>query len=328
MEHIQFKAATTAADKGTFTAVISTATIDRDGDIVEPAAMVNALQKWAAIGKLVPLAWNHTDEVIGHIDPASAQVKGNEVVADGWIDQSTERGQEAWRLVKSGTFSFSFGYLIPKGGATKLAGGRYRIKELDIFEISGVPIAPANNDTRVLSWKNAAAEVFPDWALEAAVAGDIKAVWTTAYINDLPDSAFLYIEPGGEKDADGKTTPRSLRHFPYKDATGAVDMPHLRNAASRIPQSNLPQNVKDRLAARCQQLLDSMKSVDATDKEPKTVRSVDPLEKKARGLVMELLAEGSTPPATVTKENAPRPDLDPVELKARSRDLIVQLLTD
>lgn len=63
------------------------------------------------------------------------------------------------------------------------------------------------------------------------------AQWTTSYINDLPDSCFAYIESGGEKDSDGKTTPRNLRHFPYKDASGKVDLPHLRNALARAPQS-------------------------------------------------------------------------------------------
>lgn len=66
-----------------------------------------------------------------------------------------------------------------------------------------------------------------------------KAVWTTAYINDLPDSSFLYIEPGGKK-VDGKTEPRSLRHFPVRGSDGAIDLPHLRNAISRLPQSNAP----------------------------------------------------------------------------------------
>jgi len=155
MEHLLLKAATTAADKGTFTAVISTASVDRDKDIIEPAAMVASLEKWAALGKLVPLAWNHTDEVIGHIDPATARVKDAEVIADGYIDQSIPRGEEAWRLVKSGTLSFSVGFLFdPKTGATKLKNGRYRVKELDVFEISVIPVGPANNDTRVLSFKS------------------------------------------------------------------------------------------------------------------------------------------------------------------------------
>jgi HK97 family phage prohead protease len=158
MEHLLLKAATTATDEGVFEAVISTPTPDRDKDIVEPQAMVNALQKWAALGKLVPLAWAHTEEIVGSVDPSSVRVENGEVIVKGQIDQSTPTGgSETWRLVKSGTLSFSFGYLIPKGGATKQPGGRFRIKELDVFEISVVPVGPANNDTRVLSFKDAEA---------------------------------------------------------------------------------------------------------------------------------------------------------------------------
>ncbi len=58
-----------------------------------------------------------------------------------------------------------------------------------------------------------------------------RAEMTAASINDLPDSAFAYIEPGGKKDSGGKTVPRSLRHFPIHDAD------HVRNALARAPQS-------------------------------------------------------------------------------------------
>ncbi len=64
-----------------------------------------------------------------------------------------------------------------------------------------------------------------------------KAVWSAKFVNSLPDSSFAYIESGGTKDSEGKTEPRSLRHFPYKDASGKVDLPHLRNALARAPQS-------------------------------------------------------------------------------------------
>jgi hypothetical protein len=64
-------------------------------------------------------------------------------------------------------------------------------------------------------------------------------IWTRRYINDLPDAAFAIILPGGEKDQDGKTKPRSLRKFPHHDATGKIDLPHLRNANARVPQSDL-----------------------------------------------------------------------------------------
>lgn len=82
-----------------------------------------------------------------------------------------------------------------------------------------------------------------------------RAVWSTAYVNNLPDSAFLYIESGGSKDSDGKTTPRTLRHFPYKDANGNVDLPHLRNALARIPGSGVPADVKAALTKKAQALL-------------------------------------------------------------------------
>jgi HK97 family phage portal protein/HK97 family phage prohead protease len=54
---------------------------------------------------------------------------------------------------------------------------------------------------------------------------------SSSSINDLPDSAFAYIEPGGAKDPGGKTVPRSKRHFPVHDEA------HARNALARAPQS-------------------------------------------------------------------------------------------
>jgi hypothetical protein len=53
----------------------------------------------------------------------------------------------------------------------------------------------------------------------------------TQSINDLSDSDFAYIAPGGSKDSSGKTVPRSLRHFPIHDAA------HVRNALARASQS-------------------------------------------------------------------------------------------
>jgi hypothetical protein len=82
------------------------------------------------------------------------------------------------------------------------------------------------------------------------------AVWSTAFVNDLPDSAFLYISPGGKKDSEGKTVPRSLRHLPYKDKSGKIDLPHLRNAIARIPQmKGIGADLKARLQAKARRLL-------------------------------------------------------------------------
>jgi len=65
----------------------------------------------------------------------------------------------------------------------------------------------------------------------AIMAHEPRAQISTADQNDLPDSAFAYVEPGGSKDSSGRTVPRSLRHFPVHDAA------HVRNALSRAPQS-------------------------------------------------------------------------------------------
>lgn len=50
-----------------------------------------------------------------------------------------------------------------------------------------------------------------------------RAELSAADINNLPDDAFAYIEPGGKKDSDGKTTPRKLRHYPIHDKPHADD---------------------------------------------------------------------------------------------------------
>lgn len=56
-------------------------------------------------------------------------------------------------------------------------------------------------------------------------------------INDLPDSDFAYIQPGGKK-VDGKTVPRSLRHLPIMDCA------HVRNALARLSQTKISAEAK------------------------------------------------------------------------------------
>ena len=113
--------------------------------------------------------------------------------------------------------------------------------------------------TRVHSVDIVAAPATNTGLYEAEEGKDVwEATWTTAFMNDLPDSSFLFIEPGGKKE-DGKTVPRSLRYFPYKDAEGKVDLPHLRNALSRIPQAKLPPAIKARLASKAQKILQDQK---------------------------------------------------------------------
>jgi len=118
----------------------------------------------------------------------------------------------------------------------------------------------------------------------------VASVWTTVYINNLPDSAFFYIEPGGTKDSEGKTVPRGLRHLPYKGADGKVDPAHLRNAIARAPQVKgiSPAKVKS-IQARARSLLGSQAELEEV--------KLDDLE-KAKAEAAQALAD-----LDVAKEN-------------------------
>ena len=108
-------------------------------------------------------------------------------------------------------------------------------------------------------------------------------------MNDLPNSAFLYVEPGVDDDG-GRRVPRTKRHFPYRDSEGKVDVAHLRNAIARIPQTSgdvLDQAAKDRLQARARHMLE-------TAQAGKTVEAIEVPEwqdgaaLKVRGLAYQL----------------------------------------
>jgi len=56
-----------------------------------------------------------------------------------------------------------------------------------------------------------------------------EARWTRAYINDLPNGSFAVVEPCADER-------KNARHLPFKDSTGKIDLPHLRNALARMDQ--------------------------------------------------------------------------------------------
>lgn len=98
-----------------------------------------------------------------------------------------------------------------------------------------------------------------------------KAVWTAAFINTLPDAAFAIVLPGGKKDKEGKTTPRSLRMLPHHNANvkspsenSSVDKVHLANALARVSQSKMSAQqiatAKSHLQAHAKALLPSYKT--------------------------------------------------------------------
>lgn len=292
MEHLLFKAAVVAADAGEFTAVISTASVDRDGDIVDPGALVAALRAWEKTGKLIPLAWNHStaaEDIIGHVDPATARADGPRVIVDGWIDQTVDpAGKNAWRLVKSGTLGFSYGFLVPDGGATKRPGAHrgVLITELDVFEITATPV-PANNETRVVAFKAITAAGMADRM--RAIAADLEA---------------------GRQDAAAAAT--ALRAM-ADDIAGMMDGKTVEPAE---PDRTLPE--------------EKTPAGDVIRKEPdERARRVDQLREQAERVELEFKSDGLSlrkPPRTVNRPQ-PQPELALRDLKQRMRDEILTHLT-
>lgn len=383
MQHKTLDATTTATDQGAFTAIAAAYTVDRQKEQIKPGAFAKTIAAWQGSGKRIPLHWDHLGDpknIIGTVDPSAMRETDQGLYVEGNLDlENSDQAREVWRLVKADSISLSFGYIVNDGFKRK--DGVAELTELDLFEVSLTP-APANADTRLLSWKSAkqqgdmpgtvdnlmarmrelmrgdppspeamlafARRIMSDLGKSGGQSAfkvveldaetliypdgvETKAVWTAAYVNDLPDSAFLYVESGGDKDPEGKTTPRNLRHFPYKDADGNVDLPHLRNALARIPQSSLPQDVKDRLTAKAQSILDNQKAIeDADGEEPLGAKPTaqDPLRTQQAKLEYELATAGldlREPPKVKEQPKPEPPSLE--ELRREHSDLMLQILT-
>lgn len=167
---------------------------------------------------------------------------------------------------------------------------RARLSDMETQSVHGVP-AGANMRNKPLILK----------------ADTEMAVWSTAFTNDLPDSAFLYIAPGGEKDDEGKTVPRTLRYFPVRDQNGALDLPHLRNAIARIPQSTAP----------------------GLSEDDKTA-----LQERARGMLeeaqkeVEEMADGDEGQGTKGKQEPEAAPSEGLELSTAHKELLLTGITD
>lgn len=325
MQHKTFELIETKAEPdGSFTALASVfGNVDHAGDRMMPGAFRKTLERWRLKGNPIPVIlshqWNDPHYVIGKAEPRAVFEDERGLVVQGILDLDNPVAKQTHKLMRDGLLTgWSFGYTVPKGGQ-KRSDGANEISEVDLIEV-GPTLNGANPQARLEQIKSlldgpddddddelAAVEAETEEESgddEVPIGEGEKAVWTAAYVNDLPDSCFLYVEPGGEKDDEGKTVPRSLRHFPVKDADGTVDLPHLRNALARIPQSNLSQTVKDRLTAMARRMLDAQtasaeaeaKAINVHD-DPETGRvklAADPLQAEIDLLRLDALAVRST----------------------------------
>jgi len=100
----------------------------------------------------------------------------------------------------------------------------------------------------------------------------------TATIDNLPDSDFAYIEPGGTV-VDGKTTPRSLRHFPIHDEA------HVRNALARLSQSPFGNKARAKVEAAARKMGIGEPAGKATGELKAEPMSTGQLDRWLKGLI-------------------------------------------
>jgi Escherichia/Staphylococcus phage prohead protease len=157
LEHKSLKTrARTGTELGQFSAIAAAYSIDRDGDQIVRGAFRNTIERWRASGKRIPLHWNHSPvpkDIVGSIDPDSMREIDDGLYVRGKLDiAKSDNARDVWELVKSSVVSLSFGYLATDKATRE--DGVQELRELDLFEISLVS-APANADTRILSYKSA-----------------------------------------------------------------------------------------------------------------------------------------------------------------------------
>lgn len=165
------------------------------------------------------------------------------------VDGKTVRRILDYELIEY-SFASSQAIANPEALVTgvKTGGGMYRVKEMDgRFHVM--------RDDKSLA----------DYATEDEATAKVSALKADdggkTLPNTLPDSAFLYVQPGGQFDDEGKTVPRSFRHFAYRDADGELDMDALQAAVKSGSSADVPGLDADgqrRLYARARHLVDQL----------------------------------------------------------------------
>jgi hypothetical protein len=117
-------------------------------------------------------------------------------------------------------------------------------------------------------------ELLEEWIRSFEMPEMQLAKWTAASVNDLPDSCFIVILPGGKKDEGGKTVPRSLRLLPYKDKNGKIDEAHVKNALARVNQISAGASVKRSALAKLLRIAHAL-GIETQEKEKFKMSDLD-----------------------------------------------------
>ena len=122
--------------------------LDCDYDVVRPGAFKSTLARQTRVKML----WQHrSSEIIGSFTSLQEDDKG--LLVEGRINLGTEKGREAYALLKAGDMDgLSIGYRVKDFERDKQTGVRF-LKEVDLMEISLVTM-PANQRALVTDVKS------------------------------------------------------------------------------------------------------------------------------------------------------------------------------
>lgn len=136
---------------------------DSYGDVVIQGAFDISLQEWERSGLKIPVLWGHNmsdpDFNLGECLTATEDDHGLKVHVK--LDLECPKAASTYRLLKAGRvnqMSFSYkvidgAYIQPEGEDKTWRDAYYELRELELFEVSVVPIG-ANQETEILAVKS------------------------------------------------------------------------------------------------------------------------------------------------------------------------------
>ncbi len=126
---------------------------DRHGDIVLPGAFAKSLARHKVTGDMPAMLWSHAQEQpIGKWHSMHEDSTG--LFVEGVLNLKTTKGREAFEHVKAGDAGgLSIGFTLPEGGREYVGDGVFKLKTVDLLEVSIVAI-PANPLARITGVKS------------------------------------------------------------------------------------------------------------------------------------------------------------------------------
>lgn len=264
--------------------------IDRVGDIIEPSASQKAVARIKDPADVAVFVGHDTSK-LGIGVPIKIEARAEGLYTETRVNLGAAGDNllgYARNLRQSGkSIGLSIGYRVHDARPDRVSGKTIRrLLDYSLFEYSfAAPQTIANEKALGLDIKTGGGmytvekqgdrfHVMKDGKSLAAFDSEDEANAKAAALkkpddsgktmpNMLPDACFLYVQPGGQLDDEGKTVPRTYRHFAYRDADGELDTDALQAAVKTIPDasvSGLDADEQRRLHAQARAYLEGHKT--------------------------------------------------------------------